>query len=138
MPTQRQTTVWIDVQGKTIAHLLTTATGGSAVQAEIAAISNAAVYQAWEGDLVVPATPSPVSAPLQSVRDQATLAFQTGAGSLVRVQVPAPDIGIFQADGETVDPATIAALIAAVIADVVTADGTALTAYVAGFRSSRK
>lgn len=138
MPTQRRTTVWIDAQGKTIAHLLTTVAGGAAVEAEIDAQSNAAIQTSWEGDLVAPAAPSPVAAPYQSVYDAATLVFSTASGAFVRIAIPAPDAGIFQADGETVNPAAIAALIALVVSDVVTANGTAVTAYVAGFRSPRR
>lgn len=89
----------------------------------------------WEGDLIAPPAPAPISAPYASVKDGAALVFQTASGALVRITVPAPDSGIFMADNETVDPATIAALIAAVIADVVTADGIAVTAFVAGYRT---
>lgn len=138
MATQRRTTVWIDAQGKTTAHLLTTSAGGGAVEAEIDAQSNAAVLEAWEGTLDATAVPAPVAAPYQSVRDAATLVFSTASGAFIRVTIPAPDVGIFQADGETVDPATIGTLIALVIANVVTADGAAATAYVAGFRANKK
>lgn len=138
MPTQRRTTIWIDAQGKTMAHLLTTAAGGAAVEAEIDAQSNAAVQTSWEGDLIAPAAPSPVAAPYQSVYDAATLVFSTASGAFARISIPAPDSGIFQADGETVNPAVIAALIALVLSDIVTADGDIVTAYVAGFRSPRR
>jgi hypothetical protein len=135
MPTMRRTTVWVDAQGKTTAHLLTTAAGAGAVESEIDAVSNAGVLETWEGVFTVNATPGAIVAPYDSVRDRAVLVFQTASGATARIVVPAPDGAIFMADGETVDPATITALIAAVLADAVTTDGTALTAYVAGFRS---
>lgn len=130
----RRTVVWSDAAGHTAAHLLTVTGSAAAVQAAIMAKSNAGVVNTWEGPLLAPAVAA-VAAVYQEVTDQAVLVFQTGSGALVKVIVPAPHSSIFQADQETVDAAQITALIAAVLADVVTPAGTALTAYVAGVRT---
>jgi hypothetical protein len=78
-----------------------------------------------------------VAAQWASVADYALLTFQTAAGALINVRLPAPQAGIFLADGETVDPAQIGGIIAAVVADVVTPSGAALTAYVSGTRQRK-
>lgn len=135
MSTQRRTTVWVDANGATRAFLLNTSSGAASVQAAIAALSRADVEQYWEGDLVAPGSPAPVAATYQSVRVVAELLYQTASGALQKVLIPAPTSAIFMPDGETVDPTAIAALTVLVLANVTTADGTALTAYVAGVRS---
>jgi hypothetical protein len=134
MATQRMTSAWADAGGHTTAHLLTTAAGAAAVQTAIAAKSNAAVLLSWEGTLVVNPTPSPVNASFPDVFDQAALLFQTPAGSITTIVIPAPMANIFLADGETVDPAQISAIITAVIANTVTQNGTPVTSYVSGYR----
>jgi biotin carboxyl carrier protein len=135
MSTQRQSTVWVDAQGKTTARLTTTSAGAVAVVAAIAALSNAAVQETWEGPLTAVAAPTPTAADKISVRDSAELVYSTAAGSLVKVSIPAPQAAIFMADGETVNPAAVAALTALVLANVVTPAGVAVTAYVAGTRA---
>lgn len=131
--TTRQTTVWLDAGGRTTAILLTTNAGAAVVNASVASFSNAGIQQAWEGPLVV-AVPAPVAAQYPGVLDRATLFFSTAAGSVVKVQIPAPLASIFLADQETVDPAVIAALIALVIANVVTDAGVPVTSYIGGTR----
>lgn len=134
----RRSTVWVDSAAQTRVHLLTTTAGASTVEAALAAKSNAAVQLSWEGDLVVVSSPTPVLANYQSVRDAAELLYETSAGVLQKVLLPAPQAGIFMGDGETVNPAQITAITAAILANVVTTDGTALTAYRGGHRSRSK
>lgn len=132
----RRTTVWQDAGGRTSAHLLTTSGGAAAVEAALAAKSNAGVLLSWEGALTVGA-PAPVNAPYPDVQDVALLVYSTAGGTLVKVALPAPQASIFMADGVTVDPAQIGAITAAIIANVVTAGGAAVTAYVGGTRAPR-
>lgn len=135
MPVQKRTTVYVDAGGRTRACLLVSSAGAGSVQTEILALSNADLQQSWEGDLTLNAAPAPVAAVYDRVVDTATLLYQTAAGQLIKVVIPAPHSAIFEADGETVDPAQVTALTAAVLADLVTPAGTALTAYVGGTRS---
>lgn len=134
MPTQRMSVVWADASGRTRTSFLTTSAGGSAVRAELVAVSNADWLQTWEGDLDAQ-VPAPAGGVYADVADTATLLFQTAAGAIVKVTLPAPDASIFLADGETVDPGEITALISQVLASAVTADGTALDSYVGGTRT---
>lgn len=135
MPTRKASVVWADAGGRTRTTQIITAAGSAAVLAALKAQSNADWMQQWEGDLLAQ-VPAPVAAPYQDASDAAVLYFQTAAGATVKVTLPAPVAAIFLADGESVDPAAIAAIIAAVIADCVTADGTAITAYVGGLRTA--
>jgi hypothetical protein len=131
----RRTTVWIDAAGKTTAHLLTTAAGAAAIEAAIAAVSNAVPQLEWEGPLVAPGGAG-VNAAFPSVADTATLTFTKASGELLKVLVPAPISSIFLADAETVDPTQIAALIAAVVGSLSDPSGNLATAYVSGLRNS--
>lgn len=86
---------------------------------------------------MAPAAPAPTAAIYAGVTDRAELLFSTAAGGYYKVQVPAPVASLFLADQETVDPTAAATIITEAIASVVTPDGTALTAYVAGTRLRR-
>jgi len=130
------TVVWIDAGGRTAAHLLTTSAGAAAVLTQVAAVSNAVPQQQWEGPLTVPGGAA-VAASFPDVSDVAWLTFTKASGELVKVAIPAPLASIFLADGETVDPTQVAALITAVIANVVDASGNAVTAYVSGLRNTK-
>jgi hypothetical protein len=73
----------------------------------------------------------------QSVADKATLVFADPLGQPHRYRLPAPTVGMFLADGETVDPAQfqVAALIAAFTTDHVCArNGARPLAYLGGYR----
>lgn len=133
MPTQKASVVWADAGGRTRTTQIVTSAGSAAVLAALKAQSNADWMQQWEGDLVAQ-VPAPVAAQFQDASDAAVLYFQTAAGAIAKVTLPAPVASIFMADGESVDPSAIAAIIAAVIADCVTADGTAVASYVGGLR----
>jgi hypothetical protein len=135
MATQRETVVYADSQGNTTAHLLTTVAGAAAVRGLILAKSNADWVASWEGPLLANGSPAPTASAYIAVTTEAVLTFTTAAGNFATVRIPAPQTGIFKADGFTVDPAQITALIAQVLTDIVTANGTALTAYVSGVRS---
>lgn len=136
---QKLTTVWVDASGSTTTHNLVTSAGGVPTRAGVLACSNADFQQEWEGALSINGAPGPVAAPFQGVRDTAVLQFSTAAGSIVKVAIPAPQASIFLADMETVDPAnaSIAALVALVLANVVTPGGVALVNFLGGSRSAQ-
>jgi hypothetical protein len=75
-----------------------------------------------------------------NAEDKAIFTFQAANGSIHRLQVPAPIAAIFQADGETVDPANAAvvAFVAAFIANAVTSAGGAIGFGANGTRIRRK
>lgn len=137
MTAQRETAQWIDSAGNTRRHDYTTSGGAAAVIAALIAKSNANIAEKWEGPLVITAGPATTAAPLQSVGDVAELLFSTASGAAVKVMLPAPSVGIFMADQETVDPTQITAIIAAVLANTVDPAGNVVTAFVAGTRQRR-
>lgn len=136
MATQRQTALWVDGNGTTVTHQLTTSGGAAAILTQLIALSNASPFMTWEGPLNT-FVPSPPGGIFRSALDVATLVFQAGPSSILEIGLPAPTSSIFFPDQETVDPATIAALIAAVIAGAVTPTGVAATSFIGGFRPPR-
>jgi hypothetical protein len=133
----RSTYVWTDAGGRTATMLLTTSGSGATTAAAIAAKSNAAIIQAWGGTLYVAPSPAPTAGTYRDVADVATLFFRTAAGDVVKVAILAPLASIFLADGETVDSTQIAAIISAVLTNVVTSGGAAVTQYVGGLRNNK-
>lgn len=128
-----QTTIWVDANGRTRATYVNSTAGSGGIQGQIGLISNASVQRAWNGTVSTP-VPTPVTGDYQNVADYAQLVFQTAAGDLVYLTVVAPMAAIFLADQETVNPAAIAALIAACVGTLTDASGNPVTAYVGGFR----
>lgn len=126
--------VFVDANGHTRLTLVNSTAGAAGVQAALLAVSNADILNSEDAALTVNGAPAGVAAVYQDVSDSAALYFQDAAGNLTTVQLVAPQAGIFMADGETVNPAAIAALIAAVVGTVITPAGGLVTAYVGGAR----
>lgn len=133
----RRYVVWVDANGYTRLALLNGNAGLGAVQAALAAQSNAAPLNCVESALTV-YTPAPPGGVYRTVGDAAILTYQDAGGDLVDITLPAPLASVFLADGQTVDSAAIAAVSAAVIGTVVTGAGNPVTAYVAGTRRTKK
>lgn len=129
-----RTTVYVDVNGFTRSALLTTTAGAGGIQTAILAVSDADMLDWWEGTLNINPSPAPVNSPFNSVKDAALLNFATTGTSLLQVTLPAPKASIFFGDLETVNPASIAALIAAVVGTAKTQTGLTATAFVSGTR----
>src|SRR5579872_3622825 len=128
----RRSLVLVDSQGFTRSILLTTNGGASSIQAVLLAVSDADYADWWESALTINAAPSPVNAQYNSVKDYAVLYFATAGTSLISITLPAPQVSIFFADQETVNPAAIASLISAVVGTAVDSGGNVATAFVAG------
>jgi hypothetical protein len=73
-----------------------------------------------------------VAAQFEGVSQWVQLVFQTAAGTLVRLTIPAPKQAIFMADGITVDPAAIAAVVAACVGEMSDLAGNPVVAYIGG------
>lgn len=130
----RRSVIWVDAQGKTRQTLLRGSATLLTVMSSVKSVSNADVLGDFEGTETINGTPVPVAAAYATVNDFAVLTYETGAGTLVYITVPAPLSSIFLADGETVDATAIAALTTAVVGTVTDASGNAVTAFVAGVR----
>lgn len=126
--------VWADTTGKTRMTLANTAGGAAAIQAALSGLSTAYVQQWWEGTLHFGAGPAP-GGQFQNVQDYANLVYTSAVdGSMVNVTLPAPLQAIFMPDLETVNPAAIAAIDAAVIGNLYTGTLQLVTAFVGGTR----
>lgn len=131
MPDTQGWIVWIDANGEQQVRSVTGATSPAAIVSALEAYSNAVVKSYAEGPLTTPGL-TPSSAPYLSVRQVAYLNFTDGVGHYARLALPSPQVGIFLADGVSVDASMIAPLIAACIGTLRTGAGTLVTAYVSG------
>jgi len=134
-----RSTVWVDANGYRSIFRLNSTAGLGTLDADLAALSNASVSEFWES-AVTASVPAPVAATFQSGADRAALVFTCADGTQTTVIVPAPQLAIFLADGETVDitNAAVATFATNAIALPLTnAAGSAVTALIAGQRLPR-
>lgn len=133
MADQRGSYIWIDANGVTRQTILTTLAGGAAIAAAIQAASQAGLETSWESVLGAPVGAAAVGN-YQSVKMAAQLTYQTATGSILKVTLPAPAIGVFLADKRTIDPANalVIALNAAVIGALSDGAGNAAVSYLGG------
>ena len=132
MADQARTIIWIDSAGFTTQTLIRSNPDAGTIQAKMLLHSNGDVLNWWEGPPNINATPTTTNAVYVTVADQARLLFLDSANSIVTLNLPAPQSGVFLADGVTVDPSAIADLITAFIADGQSAAGNAIVSFVAG------
>lgn len=76
-----------------------------------------------------------------NIEDKALLIFRASStGETIRISIPAPQVIIFTADGETVDKAQedVAALIALIKSKVRSKSGATITDFIKGYRQRSK
>lgn len=134
MADKMRSIVFTDAGGYNVIQKVRTDTGAATIQSAILAVSNADYFDWWEGDLNTNPGPSPTAAPYQPGVLKAALTFQCTDFSQVVLLVPAPRLGIFLADGETVNAANpnVTLLIAACIGHLESATGAKAASYLAG------
>lgn len=132
---QRRSTVWIDAAGMTRQTIMSTSAGGASIEADLLAMSNAGRLDEWEGTSGGPAG-SPVASTFESVADYALLYWTCADGTIASLTLPSPKAAIFLSDGVTVDStnADVVTLIASVNGSLLSASGSAASAYVGGKR----
>jgi hypothetical protein len=123
--------VWVDGSGGRTITLVRSVAGAAAISAAALAQSNADWAQVWES-AVTANTPAPATASYPSVALAAALTFVCADGTLAVLKIPAPVVGLFLADGQTVDPVAAAAVITACVGSLVSSTGSPTTAYVSG------
>src|SRR5215472_3830787 len=138
MATQTRSIIWLDVAGFTTQTLIRSDPDASTIQAKMLLHSNADFAGWWEGPTNNNSSPAPVDAPYFTTADQARLLFLDTGGSLVTLNLHAPQLGIFLSDGVTVDPSAIADLTAAFIADGRSVSNLPIASYVNGNLLRRK
>lgn len=136
MAEQERYIVWIDAGSRTRATIPSADPNSTAIMAALQNHSNAAVISWFEGPRHTLA-PVPVSALFADVVDLARLIFTTPGGSTATLALPAPKANIFLADTVTVDPTTIADIIAACVGTLTASGGVPVTSFVAGVRNQR-
>lgn len=129
-----RSTIWLDANGFQTIHLVRTTAGATAITAALAAASNAARIRYWESPETTYIGPTPTAAPYLPGRLVAELAYQCADMSEAALRLPAPQVGIFLADGSTVDPANalVIAINAAAIGALVSSTGSPAVTFVSG------
>jgi hypothetical protein len=129
--------VWADINGRTRLSYVNTNGGGAAIQTALEAKSNAQVQNSVDATATV-VVPAPTAATYQSVADVAVLVFVDASNYQTEIVLPAPQASIFLADGETVDITQIGTIIAAVVGTAETSTGGLVTAFLGGYRATKK
>jgi hypothetical protein len=131
---QFRSIAYVDANGAQGLHLIRTQTGAGFIAAAVVSSSNADYIGYWEGLAVGNPTPTPIAASYQPLKPSALLSFLCNDGSIATLRIPAPRIGIFQADQVTVDPsnALIAALITLCIGELTSVSGDVAASYLGG------
>jgi hypothetical protein len=130
---KRASVIWLDFNGVSRQTIITSTTGAGAIWAAVQAASQAQVEMSWESVLGA-SVGTPAAGNYQSAKMAAQLTYQTGSGAILRLTVPAPSLGIFLADGETVDPSTalVIAINTAAIGLLSDVSGNTAVTYVGG------
>jgi hypothetical protein len=129
--------VFVDGAGGSTISLTRALTSAATIQSEVLAVSNADWFNEWEGTLNINTSPSTVVAEYQSVRQRATLTFLCADGTSARVDIVAPKLAIFLADGVTVDSTMITSLITACVGTLLSATLSPATAFLSGVLNTR-
>ena len=137
MSNVNRSVLWVDGAGGSTITLLRAVTSAAAIEAALLGVSNADWFNAWEGPLLINLAPSPVIAPYQSVSQRAALLFLCADGTTARVDLIAPQLGIFLADGVTVDSTTIGGVIAACVGTALSATLSPAVSFLGGFLLKR-
>ncbi len=129
-----RSTIWLDANGGTQITLIYSAAGAAAILPLMLAISHADYTRYWESAQSLNLAPAPTTGQYQTCSPDAVLTFQCADGSIARLVLPAPQIGIFLADQETVDPANagVIALVAACIGSLASSTGSPAATYLGG------
>ena len=127
-------TSYIDVNGQLRTTQIVGASTLAVVRGQVLLLTNSDEATDSEAPITVNPTPNPVAATYQSVTDIARLLFLTSAGTIVTINVPAPLASMFMADGETVDPTSVAGLLTAATGVVSDLSGNTVASYVGGTR----
>jgi len=130
--------LWIDAGGlSTITLLLANPTAAS-IQGAIKDKSNADYLEYWEGPLTINSSPAPTSAAYVSVTQSAVLSFLCADNTIAKIAIPAPQLGIFLSDGQTVDASQVTVLVASCIATLVSNSGSPAVSFLGGVLTGRR
>lgn len=125
--------VWIDVTGRTRLTVIKATTNPCTILNAAVALSNGSILYNWDGP-IDGAIGSGVSAQYQAVQQWVEMMFQTGAGTMLRLTVPAPSLSILMPDKKTVDPsnAAVITLVTAALGNLSNGGGSTAATFVGG------
>lgn len=132
MADQSRSIVWIGAGTGLTINRVRTQSGAGSIQAALLNHSNADVNDWWEGDLHINTSPSPVNAQYPNLVPPTVLSFLCADGTIATVRLPAAKIGIFLADGSTVDSTAITDIISACVGNLESPTGSLATAFLGG------
>jgi hypothetical protein len=122
-----------DTTGRSRLTIINAATNPCTILNALQACSNAGVVWNWDGPRDGPIGAA-TNATYVAVGQNVELLFQTAAGTLLRLTLPAPSQGIMMADNLTVDPsnASIVTLVAACIGELSDGNGNTAATFLGG------
>lgn len=124
--------VWIGAgTGLTITRIRTDS-GAASIQSALLGHSNADFNDWWEGDAHVNSSPAPSNAQYPNLVPPTILNFLCADGTIAVVRLPAAKIGIFLADGVTVDASAITDVITACVGNLRSPSGSLATSFLGG------
>lgn len=135
MAIESRSTIWVDAGGNQTITRINSQGGASVITTAMLAVINSDVSQDWEGVLAV-ASPVPTNAAYMPVSVRCVMVFTTNvAAELVTLTLIAPRIGIFLADGRTVDLTNVDVvnLVTACVGTLCSDTGATATACIAGY-----
>jgi hypothetical protein len=120
--------VWVDTTGRTRLTIVKASTNPCSILNALVAISQGQILQNWDGTLDGTIGAAPVLAQYTGVDQWVQFVFGTGTQQQLRLSLPAPQLGIFLADQQTVDQtnAGVVALVGACVGNL--SDGVSSTA----------
>lgn len=130
--------LWVDSGGLTTITLILANPSAAGIQGALLGKSNADYLDEWEGPLNINGSPSVHNLAYPSVTQSAVLSFLCGDGSIAKVSLPAPQLSIFLADGQTVDATQITGIIGACTGNLVSNTGSAATSFLGGILTGRR
>lgn len=138
MAIESRSTIWTDHAGRQTILRTVTNGGAGGIQSALLAQSNGDFLEFWESVLTINATPTTVNAAYPGITQQAVLTFLCSDGSIARVRLPAPKLGIFLPDGQSVDSTMIGAIIAACVGVLASPSNATATSFLGGFLEGRR
>lgn len=137
MAVMRRSVIFTDHSGGVTIFAIRTSSGATGIQLALIAKSHGDYLNFWESTETVNVAPATSSGQYPSVTQQATLSYLCADGTVARLVIPAPDLSIFLADGQTVDATQIAALTAACIGNLAAPSQSLAVSFLGGFLTRR-
>lgn len=134
MPDRIAGAVWADATGRTRLTIVKAHTNPCSILNALVGISNGFILYNWDSTIDPSIGGPAATAQYQGVDQWVQFIFSTGTNSQLRVSLPCPQVGIFQADMQTVDltNAGVGALVLAAVGNLSDGNGLVATGLISG------